>query len=281
MLRTRNPTRLLGPDDVDAALDLCARDPAAHVFVASRILDGGLGAGSAAAFGWFDDGRLESLVWTIANVVPVETSASSWSSLATQVRRVRRRSASFLGPRTEVRGLWQMAGPDFPDPRAIRGEQPLLATRTLPSQLGIDLDPRVRPATVDEVDLVLPAAEHMFTQEIGYRPYTGSPAFYRDSIWRMIRAGRTYVAIEDGRVIFKADIGSVALGACQIQGVWLTPELRGHGLAAGLMASALEQSMIDHAPLATLYVNDYNAPALATYRRIGMERVGTFSTILF
>ena len=47
------------------------------------------------------------------------------------------------------------------------------------------------------------------------------------------------------------------------------------------MATALEQAMLDHAPLATLYVNDYNAPALATYRRIGMERVGTFSTILF
>lgn len=281
MLRTRNPTRLLGPDDVDAALDLCARNPAAHVFVASRILDGGLGAGSAAAFGWFDDGQLESLVWTIANVVPVETSQASWQGLSAHVRKVRRRSASFLGPREEVRGLWRMSGPDFPAPRAIRGEQPLMSTSTPPSQLGIDLDPRVRPATVGEVDLVMPAAEHMFTQEIGYRPYTGSPAFYRDSIWRMISAGRTYVVIEDGRVIFKADVGSVALGTCQIQGVWLTPELRGHGLAGGLMAAALEQAMIDHAPLATLYVNDYNAPALATYRRIGMERVGTFSTILF
>lgn len=281
MLRTRHPTRLLGVDDVDAALDLCARDPAAHVFVASRILDGGLGAGSSAAYGWFEEGRLESLVWTIANVVPVETTPASWAPLAAQVRKVRRRSASFLGPRDEVRGLWQSAGPDFPPPRAIRAEQPLLATAVPPSRRGVALDPRVRPATLDEVDLVLPAAEHMFTQEIGYRPYTGSPAFYRDSIRRLIAAGRTYVVIEDGQVIFKADVGSVALGACQVQGVWLTPRLRGRGLAASLMATALEQAMLDHAPLATLYVNDYNAPALATYRRIGMERVGTFSTILF
>lgn len=47
------------------------------------------------------------------------------------------------------------------------------------------------------------------------------------------------------------------------------------------MASMVEQAMLDHAPFATLYVNDFNAPALATYRRIGMERLGTFSTILF
>lgn len=281
MLRTRNPTRLLGADDVDAALDLCARDPAAHVFVASRIVDGGLGYGSTAAFGWFDAGRLQGMVWAIANVVPVGTTSRSWPALATQVRKVRRRTASFLGPREEVRGLWNETAADFPQPRAVRREQPLMASQTLPSQLGIELDPRVRPATEDEVDIVLPAAEHMFTQEIGYRPYTGSPTFYRDSIRRLVRAGRTYVVVEAGRVIFKADVGSVALGACQIQGVWLAPELRGQGLSAGLMAAALEQAMTDHAPLATLYVNDFNAPALATYRRVGMERVGTFSTILF
>ena len=281
MLRTRQPTRLLGADDVDAALELCARDPAANVFVASRILDGGLGYGSTAAHGWFSDGRLEAFVWTLANVVPVGTGPASWGSLATQVHKVRRRCASFLGPREEVLGLWGETGATFPRPRALRSEQPLMATRTLPSRLGFGIDPRVRPATLGEVDLVLPAAEHMFTHEIGYRPYTGSVTFYRDSIWRLIRQGRTYVVVEDGRVVFKADIGSVALGTCQIQGVWLTPEQRGRGLAVGYMASVVEQAMVDHAPFVTLYVNDFNVAAVATYERIGMERVGTFATILF
>ncbi|WP_435198016.1 GNAT family N-acetyltransferase [Janibacter sp. GS2] len=281
MLRTRQPTRILGVDDVDDALDLCARDPAAHVFVASRILDGGLGYGSTAAHGWFSQGRLEAFVWTLANVVPVGTDVVSWGPLAAQVHKVRRRCASFLGPREEVLGLWSETGTTFPNPRSLRSEQPLMATRTPPSRLGFAIDERVRRATLDEVDLVLPAAEHMFTHEIGYRPYTGSVAFYRDSIRRLIVQGRTYVVIEGRRVVFKADIGSVALDTCQIQGVWLAPELRGQGLAAGFMASVVEQAMADHAPLATLYVNDFNVAAMATYERIGMERVGTFATILF
>ncbi len=281
MLRTRQPTRLLGVDDVDDALDLCGRDPAAHVFVASRILDGGFGPGSTAAHGWFTEGRLEAFVWTVANVVPVGTGPQSWGPLAAQVRKARRRCASFLGPRQEVLGLWGETGTAFPRPRSLRSEQPLLATRTPPSQLGVAVDESVRRATLDEVDLVLPAAEHMFTHEIGYRPYTGSVAFYRDSIRRLIAQGRTYVVVERGRVIFKADIGSVALGACQVQGVWLTPELRGRGLAAAYMASVVEQAMADHAPLVTLYVNDFNIAAVATYERVGMEQVGTFATILF
>lgn len=281
VLRTRQPTRILGVDDVDDALDLCERDPAANVFVASRILDGGLGPGSTAAQGWFSEGRLEAFVWTVANVVPVGTSSASWGPLAAQVRKVRRRCASFLGPRDEVLGLWHETGTAFPRPRSLRSEQPLMATRTPPSQLGFAVDDRVRRATHDEVDLVLPAAEHMFTHEIGYRPYTGSIAFYRDSIRRLIAQGRTYVVLDRGRVIFKADIGSVALGACQVQGVWLSPELRGRGLAAGYMASVVEQAMADHAPFVTLYVNDFNIAAMATYERIGMEQVGTFATILF
>lgn len=281
MLRTRQPARLLGVDDVDDALELCARDPAANVYVASRIQDGGLGYGSTAAYGWFSGGRLDSLVWTLANVVPVGTDAASWPALTSQVRRVRRRCASFLGPREEVLGMWREAGPLFPQPRSIRSEQPLMATRTPPSRWGFEIDEGVRLARLDEVDLVLPAAEHMFTQEIGYRPYRGNPTFYRDSIWRLIRAGRTYVVLEGGAVIFKADVGSVALDTCQIQGVWVAPELRGRGLAAGYMASVVEQAMTDHASHVTLYVNDFNAPALATYRRIGMEQIGTFATILF
>jgi len=281
VLRTRSPVRLLGPDDVDDALELCAADPAANCFVASRVLDGALGHGSTAMHGYFEDGRLGSMIWSIANVVPVGTEPASRRALLERVRRARKRCASFLGPKEQVMDLWGMVRADFPPPRSVRADQPLMATRTPPSRIGVDLDPRVRPPRPDEVDLVLPAAEHMFTEEIGYPPYTGSPTFYRDSIWRLVKGGRTYVVVEDGRVIFKADVGSVALDACQIQGVWLAPDLRGRGLAAPMMAAALEQTLADHAGLATLYVNDYNAPALATYRRIGMEQVGTFSTILF
>jgi predicted GNAT family acetyltransferase len=31
----------------------------------------------------------------------------------------------------------------------------------------------------------------------------------------------------------------------------------------------------------SLYVNDYNTKARATYERVGFEQVGTFATVLF
>ena len=59
-----------------------------------------------------------------------------------------------------------------------------MSTMRRPSELGLELDERVRPATADEVDLVMPAAAHMFTAEIGYPPYTGSGHAYRNALWR-------------------------------------------------------------------------------------------------
>lgn len=280
MLRTRSPVRSLTRSDVDDALELCSRNVAAHVFVAARILESVPAGSVAAAMGVREDGRLTSMCWASANVVPVESTAESRALYAERVRRWRGRVASLLGPRDEVVDLWDALEPHWGPPRAVRAHQPLLSTSTPPSALGIELDPRVRPARADEVDIVMPAAAHMFTAEIGYAPYTGSPRSYRGSLAALIARGHTYVVVDDGEVIFKTDIGSLALGCAQLQGVWLAPRLRGQGLAVPMLAAVMEQVMAGPAPLVSLYVNDFNAAALATYERLGFAPVGDFTTVL-
>ncbi|MEO7269447.1 MAG: GNAT family N-acetyltransferase [Knoellia sp.] len=280
MLRTRTPVRSLTRSDVDDALELCSRNVPAHVFVAARILESVSTGTLSAAMGVREEGRLTSLCWASANVVPVETSAEARILYGERIRRWRGRVASLLGPRDEVVDLWNAVEPHWGAPRAVRAHQPLLATSTLPSALGIELDPRVRVARADEVDLILPAAVHMFTAEIGYAPFTGNSRGYRGSLAALVAQGHTYVVVENGEVIFKTDIGSLALGCAQLQGVWLAPRLRGEGLAGPMLASVMEQVMAGPAPMVSLYVNDFNSPALATYERLGFAPVGDFTTVL-
>ncbi|MEI2779244.1 MAG: GNAT family N-acetyltransferase [Tetrasphaera sp.] len=279
MLRTRTPTRVLGVSDRDAALELCARHPADNVFVAARIREG-LSGTAGTLVGYEEDGRLEALLWNSANVVPVETQAHSRQVLADKARRWARRAASLLGPDDQVLDLWHRLESSWGTPRAVRATQPHLATTVAPSRLGVALDERVRRARPEETDLVLPAAAHMFTAEIGYPPYRGSARAYRALIASLIDRGHTYVIVERGEVIFKADIGSAALGCAQLQGVWLAPRLRGQGLGTAAMAMVLELVLAEVAPTATLYVNDYNTAARRMYERIGMQQIGTFATIL-
>jgi hypothetical protein len=45
--------------------------------------------------------------------------------------------------------------------------------------------------------------------------------------------------------------------------------------------AAVVQAALRMAPVVSLYVNDYNLPARAAYRRAGFSDVGTFMSVLF
>jgi predicted GNAT family acetyltransferase len=134
----------------------------------------------------------------------------------------------------------------------------------------------------DELDTLLPAAVAMFTEEIGVSPLRiDGGAGYRARLSELVRAGRALAWIEDGRVVFKAEIGAVSRAVCQVQGVWVAPEHRGRGIGAAGTAAVVEYARSTLAPVVSLYVNDYNAAALAAYRRVGLREVGQFSSVLF
>jgi hypothetical protein len=143
-------------------------------------------------------------------------------------------------------------------------------------------DPLVRRVRREELDLLLPASVAMFTEEVGVSPLgpDGGGA-YRARVRELIDSGRAYARIEDGRVVFKAEIGSVTPLACQVQGVWVRPELRGRGLAEAGMAAVVTDALRRVAPVVSLYVNDYNRPARAAYRRVGFTQTATFASVLF
>jgi len=279
VLGTKSPVRALTTADRDQALEVCARDTRTNVFVAARILEGALATSPGALLGYAGDSGLGAICWASANLVPVGCDADALVAFATKLRRWRRQCSSVFGPADMVLPLWEQLRPTWGEPRDIRAYQPVLATAG-PLPAGLPSDPRVRRARFTEVDLVLPAAAAMFTEEIGYPPYWGSRHVYRQGIEALIRQGHTFVRVDDGEVVFKADVGSVALGVAQIQGVWVAPRWRGQGLAGPAMASVVGQVLAEIADDVTLYVNDFNAPARATYARVGFTEIGRFATVL-
>jgi Predicted acetyltransferase len=258
---------------------VCARDTRTNVFVAARILDGGLATSPGAVLGYAEGSGLQAICWASANLVPVGCDGPALAAFASRLRRWRHHCSSVFGPSEMVLPLWEALRPSWGEPRAVRARQPVLATAG-PLPPGTPIDPQVRPARVDEVDLVMPAAAAMFAEEIGYPPYRGSGHLYRQGIASLIRQGRTFVRVNDGEVVFKADVGSVALGVAQVQGVWVAPRWRGQGLAVPAMAAVVEQVITEFAPVVTLYVNDFNTPARTTYARVGFTEIGSFATVL-
>ena len=138
-----------------------------------------------------------------------------------------------------------------------------------------------RLATSADLGELLPAAAAMFTEEVGFDPVARYGDGYAARLRTLIAGQRSAIVTDvNGRVIFKADAGIVNLDAAQVQGVWLHPDYRGYGLAKPFFAAAA-QILQRYYPHLSLYVNDYNARALAMYRGTGWEQIGQFSTIIF
>ena len=138
-----------------------------------------------------------------------------------------------------------------------------------------------RLATSADLGELLPAAAAMFTEEVGFDPIARYGDGYAARLRTLIAGQRCAIVTDvNGRVIFTADAVIVNLDATQVQGVWLHPDYRGYGLAKPFFA-AVAQILQRHYPHLSLYVNDYNARALAMYRGTGWEQIGQFSTIIF
>jgi hypothetical protein len=284
MLRVRqrlDQARLLDDRDLAAALAVCAADPVANVFVESRVRLYGLDPGrlGAQVWGYEQAGRLISICYGGANLVPVQATPQAISAYADRALRQGRRCSSIVGTSKAVTELWGYLRPYWGPARDVRAAQPLMA---IDGPSPIEADPEVRPVRRDELDLLLPASIAMFTEEVGISPLNGDGgASYRARVGELVRARRAFARFADGRVIFKAEVGAATAMSCQVQGVWVHPEYRGRGLAAPGMAAVVELARRSIAPVVSLYVNDYNAPARATYRRAGFSEVGEFMSVLF
>ncbi len=275
------PVRVLDDRYRAEALAILDADPVANVFVGSRVHAAGLDPRRLGAqmWGYLRDGRLTSLCYSGANLIPIAAGPEAVRAFAERAQAQGRRCSSIVGPVGAVGDLWEILAPYWGPPRAVRAVQPVMATSSVPD---VPPDRAVRRVRMEEFDIVYPACVAMFTEEVGVSPNTGDGGvLYRARVAELIRDGRAFARIEDGRVMFKAEVGAVTPRACQVQGVWVPPDLRGRGLSVAGMSAVVGEALRAIAPTVSLYVNDYNTRARAAYRRVGFAESGSFMSVLF
>ena len=281
MLRTQTGLRLLGPSDLSAMLELTACDPVVNVFVDYRArltqLDPRWLGGEV--WGYHEEGRLVSACHAAANLVPVQATPQALVAFAERAASQQRRCATIVGPSEAVEPLWRHLSPHWSAPREARWHQPHLQ---ISHESPITPDPLVRRTERADLEALYPACVAMYTEEVGVSPEVGGGAdLYRARVAQLVAKGWSFARIEDGRVVFKAEVAAASPFACQVQGVYVDPSRRGEGLAAAGMAAVVRHALRHIAPVVSLYVNEHNLPARKAYARAGFEDAGTFSTIMF
>ena len=274
--------RILHRADLADAVRILSVNPVENVFVAARIRAAGIDQANLGCpmWGFERSGVLRSLCHAGSNLVPVNADAEAVAAYA-EFAGAERMCSSIIGPADTALALWrqlsQRWGAGWAQVREVRPHQPVMVIDSEPTTAH---NPRVRRVTLQHWDPYYQAAVKMYTEEVGVSPLQGNPAGYRFYVRQLITSGRAFALFDGDRVIFKADLGSVSANVSQVQGVWLDPELRGHGLAAPAMAAVVRLAR-SVTPTVSLYVNDFNRAARATYSRVGFRTVGEFATVLY
>ena len=259
------PVRAVDPT-LDQILAFCAEDPIERVFL-EDIARRHLGRFSALA----DDGRIVALCHVGANVVPSGTGCEAFGEAA-----ARGRPRMIIGEEGAVGALWSRAAAAMPAPRDDRSGQPVYVLDDRPAA-G---DTGLRRATVADLDLLVPACAAAHREEIGIDPMRRDPEAFR---WRtkvQVDEGRSWVWVEGGTILFKAEASAWTPAAVQLQQVWVDPDARNRGYAQRGMRD-LCRLLLEHVPAVCLFVRPENAVAIRVYEAIGMRHVTTYRSLIF
>jgi predicted GNAT family acetyltransferase len=223
-----------------------------------------------------EGGIPSGLAYLGAQLVLASDSDETLDALALETQR-RTAIRSLVGPKAAADGLWARLRARHRGPALVRANQPLYLLR--PEALGPANDPGVRRAEDSEADLIAENSARMILGELGYDPRT-TRATFTAGIRRAIAQGSWWLWIDRGELRFQCNVGPRTAATAQLQGVWTPPEQRGKGYAS-IGLAAVAKRLFDTEATLTLYVNDFNGPALALYERLHFVRVGTFATYLF
>ena len=281
MLTTRHGVRPLGASDLAAFLELARRDPVVNVFVDYRATTTNLEPRWVGGEMWgrFQGGVLEAACHVGANLVPVQATPDDALAFAERALTRGRTVSTIVGPQEAVRVFWNAVAESWGRPRETRWDQPHLEIRETPA---VAPDPQVRRTTRSDMDQLYPACVAMYTEEVGISPeYGGGADLYRARVTQLVNRGWSFARFDRGRLVFKAEVACATPYAAQIQGVFVPPDRRGEGLATAGMAAVVELVRREIAPVVSLYVNDWNAPARAAYEKVGFRESARFATVMF
>jgi len=253
---------------LDQILEFCERDPVECVFledVARR------GLGQFLAVAGADSEELVALCHVGANVVPAGEGCGRFA------RKVdRSRARMIIGEQDAVDELWDEARRRLPKPRADRPGQPVYVLDE-PPEPG---DSALRPATLRDLDRLLPACAAAHEEELGIDPLERDPDTFRWRTQAQIEEGRSWLWVEDDVILFKAEASAWTPRAVQLQQVWVDPEARRRGYATRALRD-LCRLLLDETPVVCLFVRPENEPAIRLYESIGMRHVMDYRSLVF
>lgn len=273
----------LGDDDVAHALAFLRRDPLINVYLISRLLEERFAAATQMVEVRYN--RETVLLASLAtNIVLAADAGQPRDVMETAVAAIADRIITrmlpvraIISPAALVEMLWGRLRSRLDPPTVVRLTQPVYAIR---GRMDYPDLTTARYSTMRELEALVPACAAMHKEEVGIDPLERDASGYRERIRELVERKRSVVLIHQNRIAAKCEYSAVTPDAVQLMGVWTSPDLRRRGFSRVLLREVCGH-FARKGKTVTLFVNDFNRPAVSLYESLGFQRIGVNRALIW
>jgi uncharacterized protein len=220
------------------------------------------------------DGQLRGVA-LIGHYILLETRSDSAIEAFARLAADCQNAHMLLGEQASVEVFWDYYAKRGQEPRLVCRE--LLLEQSWPVEVGKAVR-GLRLATMDDLDLVVPAHAQLAFDESGVDPLATNPDGFRQRCARRIEAGQTWVWVAERKLMFKADVITDTPEVIYLEGVWVDPSERskGHGLRC---MSQLNRQFLLRSRCVCVLVNESFDAAQRFYKKARFKVAGYYDTI--
>lgn len=273
----------LGDGDAAAALAFLRRDALINVYLISRLLE----ERTAAATQMFTvrHNREIIVIASLAtNIVlasdpgaPADVTETAIALIADRILTRMLPVRAIISPAALVESLWRHLRSRLDPPTVIRMNQPIYAIRR---RFDFPDLTDARFATPRDLDQLVPACAAMHKEEVGIDPLERDPVGYRERVRELVDRKRSVVRVVGKEIVAKCEFSAVTNDIVQLMGVWTHPRHRRHRYAHDLLREVCGH-LFRKGKSVTLFVNDFNKPAMALYEGLGFQRIGVNRALIW
>jgi ribosomal protein S18 acetylase RimI-like enzyme len=220
------------------------------------------------------EGQLEGVA-LIGHATLMETTSDRALEALAEVAQTRTDAHMIMGEREQINSFWSYYADSGQRLRQACSE--LLFELNWPIE-ALQAVPDLKLATSAELDQVVPLQAELAFAESGVNPLQRDPEGFRQRCARRIEQGRTWIWVEAGEIVFKADVVSDTPSVIYLEGVWTSPSRRSQGYGLRCL-SQLGRTFLCHAKSVCVLVNDKNELAQKFYQRAGYKLRAVYDTI--
>jgi predicted GNAT family acetyltransferase len=266
--RTRKSVFKLTEADREEALALLSDDPIGAVHMIGMLEDYGVihAAHRGQFYGYFENDKMAGVA-LLGHSILIYGKKASLPYFAKAIMEAKASGHVIFGPRKQVESFWTSLKKLGWQTRLVRDFHWFVSPRS--TQLPKSL--QLRKAGLEDSQVVADAQAEMAFEVSGIDPRVSDGESFYQRVAERIRRGRVWVKIEDGKLVFKADLVNQTSETAYLEGIWTSPEYRDKGIATECL-SELVHRLLYSGSIPCLVVEAHNEAAKKVYSKVGFRR---------